>query len=136
MLLKKANSLLKECTQGKHQISALETELSLMSKQALSRGLLDFCFGNDISFVAYSPLCRALLTGEIENIDDLSSNVLRRSLTRFQKENIQDILKLLDAIKSIAHEKSRTTTQIALAWVKSIGAITISIATKENNLFF
>ncbi len=133
-VIEKANSLLKEYTQGKHQISALQTELSLMSKQALSNGLLDFCRDNDISFVAYSPLCRALLTGEIENIDDLGSDDFRRSLPRFQKENIQDNLKLLDTVKSIAHEKSCTTAQVALAWVKSIGAIAIPGTTKENNL--
>ena len=77
---------------------------------------------------------RALLTGEIENIDNLGSDDFRRSLPRFQKENIKDNLKLLDAVKSITCDKSCTRAQVALAWVKSIGAITIPGTTKENSL--
>ena len=132
--IKKANYLLKTYTQDKHQIIAVQTELSLMSKQVLSNGILDYCHNNSISFVAYSPLSRGLLTGEIESINHLASHDFRRSLPRFQKENISDNLKLLDTVKLLADDKSCTSSEIALAWVKSMGAIAIAGTTKEKNL--
>ncbi|HAG62021.1 MAG TPA: aldo/keto reductase, partial [Coxiellaceae bacterium] len=133
-VIKRANNLLKAYSHGKHQIIALQVELSLISKQSLSNGTLDYCLNNDISFVAYSPLCRGLLTSEIEDRNHLAVDDFRRSLPRFQKDNISYNLNLLKSIKQVADDKSCTTAQIALAWVKSIGAIAIAGTTKENNL--
>ena len=95
-VIKRANCLLKTYSHDKHQIIALQTELSLISKQSLSNGTLDYCLNNDISFVAYSPLCRGLLTGEIENSNHLGVDDFRRSLPRFQKDNIPYNLNLLN----------------------------------------
>jgi len=99
-----------------HPIAALQTEYSLWSRDP-EDDLLDLCKELDITFVAYSPLGRGFLTGEIKKFEDLAPDDFRRMSPRFQGENFQKNLALVDRIKAIAAEKGCTASQLALAWV-------------------
>ncbi len=99
-----------------HPISALQTEYSLWSRDP-EDGLLDLCKELGITFVAYSPLGRGFLTGEIRRFEDLAPDDFRRLSPRFQGENFNKNLELVERIKKIASEKGCTPSQLALAWV-------------------
>jgi aryl-alcohol dehydrogenase-like predicted oxidoreductase len=103
-----------------HPITALQTEYSLWSREP-EDGLLDVCRELGVGFVAYSPLGRGFLTGEIKRPDDLAPDDWRRQVPRFQAENFQRNLTLVDRIREIAVEKGCTPAQLALAWVQAQG---------------
>ena len=103
-----------------HHISALQTEYSLWSRDVEDE-ILPTVRELGIGFVAYSPLGRGFLSGEIRSPDDLDEDDFRRMSPRFQGENFQKNLELVDAIKAIAGEKDCTPSQLALAWVLARG---------------
>ncbi|TGK03135.1 aldo/keto reductase [Leptospira langatensis] len=103
-----------------HPISALQTEYSLWTRDP-EDGILQTCRELGIGFVAYSPLGRGFLTGQIQKFEDLDESDFRRFSPRFQGENFQKNMELVDKIKEIAKEKSVTPGQLALAWVLAQG---------------
>jgi len=70
-----------------------------------------------VGFVAYSPLGRGFLTGQIQRFEDLAPDDFRRLSPRFQGDNFRKNLALVDRIKELAAEKHCTPAQLALAWV-------------------
>jgi aryl-alcohol dehydrogenase-like predicted oxidoreductase len=80
-----------------------------------------------IGFVAYSPLGRGFLTGAIHSADDLAANDWRRQNPRFQGENLQRNLALVDRVGALAKAKGITAAQLALAWVLSRGRDVVPI---------
>lgn len=103
-----------------HPITALQTEYSLWSREP-EDGLLALCRELGIGFVAYSPLGRGFLTGQIRSPQDLAEDDWRRQVPRFQGENFQRNLDLVDRIKEVAAGKGCTPAQLALAWVQAQG---------------
>jgi len=103
-----------------HPITALQTEYSLWSRDP-EDGLLDACRELGIGFVAYSPLGRGFLAGRFHSFDDLAPDDWRRTSPRFQGENFQKNLDLVERIKDMAAEKGCTPAQLALAWVLAQG---------------
>ncbi len=103
-----------------HPISAVQTEYSLWSRDP-EEGLLDALRLLDIGFVAYSPLGRGFLTGQIKHIDDLAADDFRRQSPRFQGENFNKNLELVARVEEIAKEHKCTPAQLALAWVLAQG---------------
>jgi aryl-alcohol dehydrogenase-like predicted oxidoreductase len=103
-----------------HPISALQTEYSLWSRDP-EDDILATTRELGIGFVAYSPLGRGFLSGQIRKFDDLAPDDYRRYAPRFQPENFQRNLDLVDRIQAMAVEKSCTASQLALAWVLSQG---------------
>ncbi len=99
-----------------HPISALQTEYSLWSRDPEDTTLA-LCKELNITFVAYSPLGRGFLTGEIKKFDDLGADDYRRHSPRFQGENFERNLAVVEKVKAIAHAKGCTPAQLALAWV-------------------
>jgi aryl-alcohol dehydrogenase-like predicted oxidoreductase len=99
-----------------HPIAALQTEYSLWSREP-EEEIIPTCRELEIGFVAYSPLGRGFLSGAIRSIDDLAEDDYRRFSPRFQGENFQHNLKLVDQIEEIARRKGVTPAQLALAWV-------------------
>jgi aryl-alcohol dehydrogenase-like predicted oxidoreductase len=103
-----------------HPITALQTEYSLWSRDPEDE-LFAVCAELGVGFVPYSPLGRGFLSGEIRSIEDLAPDDFRRSNPRFQGENFQKNLDLVEAVKGIAADKGVTAAQLALAWVLAQG---------------
>jgi aryl-alcohol dehydrogenase-like predicted oxidoreductase len=103
-----------------HPITAVQTEYSLWTRDP-EDGLLDALRLLDIGFVAYSPLGRGVLTGQIKKVDDLAADDFRRQNPRFQGDNFQKNLELVARVEEIAKEHTSTPAQLALAWVLAQG---------------
>jgi len=103
-----------------HPITAVQTEYSLWTRDP-EDGLLQALRALDIGFVAYSPLGRGFLTGQIKTIDDLADDDFRKHHPRFQGENFQRNLDLVGRVEEIAMEHNCTPAQLALAWVLAQG---------------
>jgi aryl-alcohol dehydrogenase-like predicted oxidoreductase len=103
-----------------HPISALQTEYSLWTRD-VEDAILPTLRELGIGFVPYSPLGRGFLTGRFRSIDDLPADDVRRSHPRFQGDNFEKNLRLVDRIHDLAREKGCTPTQLALAWVIAQG---------------
>jgi aryl-alcohol dehydrogenase-like predicted oxidoreductase len=99
-----------------HPIAALQSEYSLWTRGVEDDALLA-CRELGIGFVAYSPLGRGFLTGEIKKPDQLASNDWRRQNPRFQGENFARNQQLVQAVTEIAQERGCTPAQLALAWL-------------------
>jgi aryl-alcohol dehydrogenase-like predicted oxidoreductase len=103
-----------------HPITALQTEYSLWSRDPEDE-ILPAIRELGIGFVAYSPLGRGFLTGQIRRFDDLAADDYRRTSPRFQGENFQKNLELVRHIEDVAKQKGCTAPQLALAWVMAQG---------------
>jgi aryl-alcohol dehydrogenase-like predicted oxidoreductase len=103
-----------------HPISALQSEYSLFSRD-VEGDILDACRDLGIAFVAYSPLGRGFLSGQIKSVNDLDADDYRRIAPRFQGENFRKNLELVKKIQELAAQKGCTPSQLALAWVLAQG---------------
>lgn len=97
-------------------ISAVQSEYSIWTRDP-EDGVLQACEELGIAFVAYSPLGRGFLTGQIKKFEDLEADDYRRFSPRFQGENFQKNLELVAGIEEMARRKGCTASQLALAWV-------------------
>ncbi|MCH5584428.1 aldo/keto reductase [Shimazuella sp. AN120528] len=107
-----------------HPISALQTEYSLWSRE-IEDEILPAVRELEITHVAYSPLSRGFISGELRKFEDLAENDVRKYIPRFQKENFHKNVDIVDKIKEIAEEKNCTPSQLALAWTMANGALPI-----------
>ncbi len=98
-----------------HPIAALQTEYSLWTRDPEGE-ILDTCRELNVAFVAYSPLGRGFLTGQVTQPDELEANDFRKNNPRWREENLKQNLALVDKIKEIAAAKNCTPAQLALAW--------------------
>jgi aryl-alcohol dehydrogenase-like predicted oxidoreductase len=105
---------------GTFPISAVQSEYSLWTRDPEDE-ILELCKESGIAFVAYSPLGRGFLSGEIKKFYDFDQNDYRRSSPRFQGENFQKNLELVNRVTSLAERKNCTASQLALAWVLEQG---------------
>ena len=99
-----------------HPISALQTEYSLWSRDP-EDDILPTVRELGIGFVAYSPLGRGFLTGQIKRFEDLTANDWRRNMPRFQGENFERNLDLVSHIETLSRQKGCLPSQLALAWL-------------------
>lgn len=99
-----------------HPITALQTEYSIWSREP-EKELIPLCEKMNISFIAYSPIGRGMLTGKITSFDKLARDDFRRSLPRFKEENFEANFTLVKLITDIAEQKNCSASQLALAWV-------------------
>jgi aryl-alcohol dehydrogenase-like predicted oxidoreductase len=109
-----------------HPIAALQTEYSLWTRDPEDE-VLRTTRELGIAFVAYSPLGRGFLTGQIKKFDDLAADDFRRFSPRFQGENFQKNLDLVARVGQLAQEKKCTPGQLALAWLLAQGGDIIPI---------
>jgi aryl-alcohol dehydrogenase-like predicted oxidoreductase len=103
-----------------HPITSVQSEYSLWSRDP-EEDVLATCRELGIGFIAYSPLGRGFLTGQIKRYEDLAADDYRRMQPRFQGENFQKNLDLVARLGEIAAEKGCTASQLALAWVLAQG---------------
>jgi len=109
-----------------HPISALQTEYSLWSRDPEDE-VLPLCRELGIGFVAYSPLGRGFLTGRFRTFEDLPEDDYRRNQPRFQGENFQRNLDLVQKVEEIARQKGCSPAQLALAWLLAQGKDVVPI---------
>jgi aryl-alcohol dehydrogenase-like predicted oxidoreductase len=109
-----------------HPIAALQSEYSLWTREPEDE-IIPTVRELDIAFVAYSPLGRGFLSGQIKSPDDLAPDDFRRTSPRFQGENFQRNLNLVTRLSQIAAEKRCTPAQLALRWVLAQGDNVIPI---------
>jgi aryl-alcohol dehydrogenase-like predicted oxidoreductase len=109
-----------------HPIAALQTEYSLWTRDPEEQ-ILATTRELGIAFVAYSPLGRGFLTGQIKRVEDFAADDYRRLSPRFQGENFQKNLDLVERVETIAKEKKCTPGQLALAWLLAQGEDIIPI---------
>lgn len=102
-----------------HPISMIEVELSLFSTNILTNGVAEACSELRIPIIAYSPLSRGFLTGQINSLDDLPKDDLRHLFPRFQPDVFDLNLKLVKAVEQVAKKAGYTMPQVALAWITS-----------------
>lgn len=103
-----------------HPITAVQSEYSLWTKDP-EDGMLAACKELGVAFVAYSPLGRGFLTGQIQTANDFDAADYRRYSPRFQGENFNKNLELVKKIRELANTKNCTPSQLALAWVMAQG---------------
>lgn len=114
-----------------HPIAAVEIELSIFTRHVLEEsGVADTCRELDIPLIAYAPLDRGWLTGEIKSYNNLPAGDFRQKLPRFQPGAFEQNVKLVNAVHGIAQRKGCTAAQVAIAWVIQNGAIPIPGATR------
>jgi aryl-alcohol dehydrogenase-like predicted oxidoreductase len=109
-----------------HPIAAVQSEYSLWTRDP-EAAVLPTCRELGIGFVPYSPLGRGFLTGALRNLDELGEQDFRRNLPRFQAENFEANLALVDRLERLAAAKGVTAAQLALAWVLHQGDFIVPI---------
>ena len=108
-----------------HPVTAVQSEFSLFERTAEEKGVLNTLNDLGIGFVAYSPLGRGFLSGQIRSLDDLPENDFRRGIPRFQEQYFHKNIELVEAIENMAKEKNVSASQLALAWIMSKGIVPI-----------
>jgi aryl-alcohol dehydrogenase-like predicted oxidoreductase len=103
-----------------HPIAALQTEYSLWTRDVEQR-ILPTVRELGIGFVAYSPLGRGFLSGRFRSPDEIPEGDFRRANPRFQGENFERNMGIVDRVRELAEEKGVTPAQLALAWVMAQG---------------
>jgi aryl-alcohol dehydrogenase-like predicted oxidoreductase len=117
-----------------HPITALQTEYSLWSRDVEDE-ILPVCRELGIGFVPYSPLGRGFLTGQIQRFEDLAEDDYRRFSPRFQGDNFQKNIELVQRIQEIAQEKGCKPSQLALAWLLSQGDDIVPIPGTKKRIY-
>ena len=108
-----------------HPITAVQTEYSLFDRGVEEGDVLETTRALGIGFVAYSPLGRGFLSGEIKSPDDFDPGDFRRFWPRYQGDNFAKNLRLVEKLETLAADKGVTSSQLALAWVLAQGVVAI-----------
>ncbi|MBJ6760481.1 aldo/keto reductase [Myxococcaceae bacterium JPH2] len=117
-----------------HPIAALQTEYSLWSREP-EDGVLQTCRELGVGFVPYSPLGRGFLTGQFKRVEDFAPDDYRRTSPRFQGENFQRNLALVEHLEHLARQRRCTPAQLALAWVLARGEDLVPIPGTKRRAF-
>jgi aryl-alcohol dehydrogenase-like predicted oxidoreductase len=103
-----------------HPVTAVQSEYSLWTRDP-EQGVLPLVRELGIGFVAYSPLGRGFLTGQIRSMSQLGADDFRSENPRFAKGNFEQNLRIVDAVEAVANEAGATPAQVALAWLLAQG---------------
>lgn len=110
-----------------HPIAAVQNEWSLWSRDLEGNGQLDAARECGAAIVAFSPLGRGFLTGELKSPEDFQGDDFRRTSPRFMGENFQKNLELVEQVGRVARAKGCTAAQVALAWLLAQGGDVVPI---------
>jgi len=108
-----------------HPLAAVQSEMSLFSRDVLHNDELATVRELGIGFVAFSPLGRGTLTDGIRSLDELAPDDARRTLPRFRPDAFEANLRLVERVEDIAARLHVTTAQVALAWLLAEGVVPI-----------
>lgn len=112
--------------QATHPLAAVQTEYSLATRD-VEVEILPTCRELGIGFVAYAPMSRGLLTGEIRSLDQLGESDRRHDMPRFQGENLGHNLQMIDSLADIASDKGVSIAALCIAWVLGRGDDVVAI---------
>ena len=112
--------------QAVHPVTAVQSELSLWTRDRLA-DVVPYCEEHGMAFLPFSPLGRGFLTGRFTSFDQLPADDMRRRFPRFQQENIQANLAIVQRVRDVAERVGATPAQVALAWVVAQGRRVIPI---------
>ncbi|RTE68356.1 hypothetical protein BHE90_017266 [Fusarium euwallaceae] len=101
-------------------IKGVEVELSLFSTEPLHNGVAAACAQHGIPLIAYSPIGKGMLTGEIKTLDDIPKDDIRRHFPRFQPDTFDINIKLAEQVQELAAKKACTPAQLALSWCTAL----------------
>jgi aryl-alcohol dehydrogenase-like predicted oxidoreductase len=111
---------------AEHPIAAVQTEYSLWTRNA-EIAVLNACKDLGVAFVAFSPVARGFLCGQLQEVSSLDAKDIRRSMPRFAPDNFAANLRLLPAYLQVAKEVGCTPAQLAIAWLLHRGEHVIPI---------
>jgi aryl-alcohol dehydrogenase-like predicted oxidoreductase len=117
-----------------HPITALQSEYSLWWREP-EASVLPACRALGIGFVPFSPLGRGFLSGTVTGTDALSNDDMRRTLPRFQGENLDRNLALVTSLQQLAAAKQCTPSQLALAWLLAQGQDIVPIPGTKRRIY-
>jgi aryl-alcohol dehydrogenase-like predicted oxidoreductase len=109
-----------------HPIAALQSELSLWTRDALA-DVLPWCIEHDVAFVPFAPLGRGFLTGNLPVDSTFGEGDFRRKNPRFQRETLEQNQAIVERVRAVADEIAATPAQTAIAWVLAQGENVIPI---------
>ncbi|HXP18244.1 MAG TPA: aldo/keto reductase [Streptosporangiaceae bacterium] len=112
--------------QAVHQVTSVQSELSLWTRDALAE-VLPCCQQQGIAFLPFSPLGRGFLAGRFSSFDELPQDDFRRGLPRFQQDALRANLTIVGRVREIAERVRATPAQVALAWVLARGQHVVPI---------
>ena len=112
--------------QAVHQVTSVQSELSLWTRDALAE-VLPYCREQGIAFLPFAPLGRGFLTGRFASPDDLPREDFRRGLPRFQRDALRANLAIVGRVRQVAGRAGVTPAQVALAWVLAQGRHVVPI---------
>lgn len=115
-----------ELAQSVHPVTAVQSELSLWTRDRLS-DVVPYCAEHGLAFLPFSPLGRGFLTGRFTSFDQLPADDMRRRLPRFQQDNLKANLAIVQRVHAVAERVGATPAQVALAWVVAQGQRIIPI---------
>ncbi len=113
--------------QAVHPVTSVQSELSLWSRDAITSGVLEYCRDQDIALIAFSPLGRGFLSGEILSAQDLPEVDGRHRLPRFKSQALTANLAIVDGLRQVAERLNATPAQVSLAWVLAQGSQVVAI---------
>ncbi|WP_127959825.1 aldo/keto reductase [Serratia microhaemolytica] len=116
-VIRRADAALRRLTNGKHGISAVQSEYSLLTRTVEGNGVLTTCEQLGAAFVAYSPISRGLLSEHFDNVENLAIDDFRRGLPRFSAVAFEHNRKIICEISFIAKRYGASIAQVALSWL-------------------
>ncbi|TQN72760.1 Pyridoxal reductase [Colletotrichum shisoi] len=102
------------------KIVGVEVELSLFSTEILTNGVAAACAQYGIPIIAYSPVGRGMLTGQVKTLDDIPHGDMRRHMPRFQPDTFGINIKLVEQVETLARKKGVTPAQLAISWTVAL----------------
>ena len=110
-----------------HPVSAVQSEMSLWTRDWIEEGVVSWCAENGAAFVPYAPLGRGYLTGALSSRKGFDENDLRARNPRFSREAMEGNRRIVDAVNAVAERLDATPAQVAIAWTLAQGEHVVPI---------
>jgi aryl-alcohol dehydrogenase-like predicted oxidoreductase len=110
-----------------HPVSAVQSEMSLWTRDWIEAGVVSWCAENGAAFVPYAPLGRGYLTGALSSRKGFDENDFRAHNPRFSREALEGNRRIVEAVKAVAERLGATPAQVAIAWTLAQGEQVVPI---------
>ena len=110
-----------------HPVSAVQSEMSLWTRDWIEAGVVGWCAENDAAFIPFAPLGRGYLTGGLSSREGFDENDFRARNPRFTREAMEGNRRIVETVKAVAERLGATPAQVAIAWTLAQGEHVIPI---------